>query len=108
MEYIVAMKNRPIFTIAAVHYFQGDGKGNQYVSIYRFVGRVGDMRGARNQLKKQFKEDGIIIAAVGEVRLDDEIPDEWYESWKKMESPITMLRDFPGYYEAEVDPDRGL
>lgn len=68
----------------------------------------GDMRKARNLLKKQFKAEGALVEDAGETRLDDAVPDEWYEAWKKMEFPITAGKDFPGYYEAEVDPDRGL
>ena len=68
----------------------------------------GDMRKARNLLKKQFRPEGIIIEDVGEIRLDDAVPDEWYEAWKSMEGSITVVKDFPGYYEDEVDPDRGL
>ena len=61
----------------------------------------GDMRKARNLLKKKFRPEGVIIEDDGEVRLDDEIPDDWYYAWKEMEYLITVYKDFPGYYEAE-------
>ncbi len=70
--------------------------------------KEGDMRKARNLLKKQFSPEGVIVEDVKEIRLDDALPDEWYEAWKNMEVPITSVKDFPGYYEEEVDPDRGL
>ncbi len=67
-----------------------------------------DMRKARNLLKKQFKPEGIIIEDVGEVRLDDAIPDEWYDAWRELEGPVTISKDLPGYYEAEINPEEWM
>lgn len=63
----------------------------------------GEKRKANTLFKRYFKEEGILCEFVGEVRLDDAVPDAWYDVWKEMEGPITFLRDFPGYYEADVE-----
>lgn len=31
------------------------------------------------------------------------ISDVWYDVWKEMDGPITFSRDYPGYYEVEVE-----
>ena len=41
------------------------------------------------------------------MRLDDAVPDAWYDVWKEMDGPITFRRDHPGYYEADVE-EQGL
>ena len=65
----------------------------------------GEKRKANTLLKRYAKLAGAICEDVGEVRLDDKIPDEWYDAWKEMESVITISIDLPGYYEADVGPD---
>ncbi len=59
-------------------------------------------RKANNLFKRYFKAEGTLCEFVGEVRLDDAVPDEWYDLWKHMEGLITFHRDYPGYYEANV------
>ncbi len=41
----------------------------------------------------------------GSVRLDDYIPDLWYDAWKQMEPYITFSRHMPGYLECQVLSD---
>lgn len=65
--------------------------------------RNGENRKANTMLKRCFKPEGILCESVGEIRLDDAVPDDWYDAWKKMEGPITFPRDFPGCYEADVE-----
>ena len=64
--------------------------------------KADDMRKARTTLNHKFKEEGILCEFVGEVRLDDAVPDAWYDAWKEMEAIITFRRDHPGYYEAII------
>lgn len=66
-----------------------------------------EKRRANALLRRYFKPGGVICEFVGEIRLDDAVPDAWYDVWKEMEGPITFLRDCPGYYEADVE-ERGL
>ena len=67
----------------------------------------GEKRKANTLFKRYFKEEGILCEFVGEVRLDDAVPDAWYDVWKEMDGPITFRRDYPGYYEADVE-EQGL
>ena len=67
----------------------------------------GNKREANILLKRYFKPDGILCEHVGEMRLDDVVPDVWYDAWKEMSGPITFHKDYPGYYE-EVVEERGL
>ena len=55
--------------------------------------KADDMRKARTTLNNKFKEDGILCEFVGEVRLDDAVPDAWYDAWKEMETIITIRRE---------------
>lgn len=61
-----------------------------------------DKRKANTLLKKYFKEEGVLCEYAGPARLDDAVPDAWYDVWKAIEGPVTFRRDFPGYYEADV------
>ena len=61
-----------------------------------------DKRKANILLKKYFKEEGVLCEFAGPARLDDAVPDAWYDVWKELEGPITFRRDFPGYYEIDV------
>ena len=61
-----------------------------------------DKRKANTLLKKYFKEEGVLCEFAGAARLDDAVPDSWYDVWKELEGPITFRRDFPGYYEIDV------
>ena len=61
-----------------------------------------DKRKANTLLKKYFKEEGVLCEFAGPARLDDAVPDAWYDVWKELEGPITFRRDFPGYYEIDV------
>ena len=54
-------------------------------------------------LKQYFKDEGVICESVGEIRLDDAVPDAWYDAWKEMEGLITGNKDYPGYYENDVE-----
>ncbi len=45
----------------------------------------GDTKRARMLLKRYFRDDEPYCEDVGPVVLDDMIPDEWYDSWEKME-----------------------
>ena len=67
----------------------------------------GEKRKANTLFKRYFKEEGILCEFVGEMRLDDAVPDAWYDVWKEMDGPITFRRDYPGYYEADVE-EQGL
>lgn len=67
----------------------------------------GEKRRANTLFKRYFKEEGILCEFVGEMRLDDAVPDAWYDVWKEMDGPITFRRDYPGYYEADVE-EQGL
>ena len=62
-----------------------------------------EKRRANTILKRNFKAEGILCELVGEARLDDAVPDAWYDVWKEMDGPITFHRDYPGYYEADVE-----
>ena len=64
-------------------------------------------RKANVLLKQYFKPEGILCEDVGEVRLDDAVPDEWYDAWEWMSGLITFRRDYPGYYEEDVE-ERGI
>jgi hypothetical protein len=61
-----------------------------------------EKRKANTALKRYFKPEGVLCDSVGEVQLDDAIPDAWYDAWKEMNGLITFRRDYPGYYEADV------
>ena len=61
-----------------------------------------EKRKANILLKRYFKPEGILCEFVGEARLDDAVPDSWYDVWKEIEGPITFKRDYPGYYESDV------
>ena len=67
----------------------------------------GEKRKANTLFKRYFKEEGILCEFVGEARLDDAVPDAWYDVWKEMDGPVTFRRDYPGYYEADVE-EQGL
>ena len=69
--------------------------------------KEGDKRKANTLLKKYFKEEGMLCEYAGPVRLDDAVPDAWYDVWKEIEGPVTFRRDHPGYYEIDVE-ERGL
>ena len=62
-----------------------------------------EKRKANALLKKYFKPEGILCEFVGEIRLDDAVPDAWYDVWKEIDGPITFRRDYPGYYETDVE-----
>ena len=42
------------------------------------------------------------LTLAGPARLDDAVPDAWYDVWKELEGSITFRRDFPGYYEIDI------
>ena len=67
--------------------------------------KCGQKRKANTLLKRYFKEKGIICEFVSSVKLDDAVPDEWYDVWKETEGLVTIRRDFPGYYEAYVEEE---
>lgn len=60
-----------------------------------------EKRKANALLKKCFKPEGIICESVSETRLEDAVPDEWYDVWKEINFFITGERDFTGYYESD-------
>ena len=64
---------------------------------------AGNRRRANTFLKRYFKPEGMLCEFAGEMRLDDAVPDNWYEAWKAMEGPITFRRDYPGCYETDVE-----
>ena len=66
-----------------------------------------EKRKANALLKKYFKPEGVLCEFVGERRLDDAVPDSWYDVWKEIDGPITFRRDYPGYYETDVE-EQGL
>ena len=47
-------------------------------------------RKANARFELYFKPDGILCNHVGEVRLDDAVPDAWYDAWKAISGPITF------------------
>lgn len=61
-----------------------------------------EKRKANILFKRYFKEEGVLCEFVGEIRLDDAVPDAWYEVWKHLEGLITFVRDYPGYDEADI------
>ena len=65
--------------------------------------KKGEKRKANAVFKRYFKVDGILCECVGTARLDDAVPDEWYDVWKEMKFLITSPRDHSGYYETEVE-----
>ena len=67
-----------------------------------------DKSKANTLLKKYFKEEGVLCEYAGPARLDDAVPDAWYDVWKEIEGPVTFRRDFPGYYEADVVENDGF
>ena len=69
------------------------------------AGENGEKRKANTLLKRYVKLDGAICEDVGEIQLDDRIPDDWYDAWKAMESVITISIDLPGYYEEVIKPE---
>ena len=64
--------------------------------------KAGDTRKARALLKGYLKDKKPDCDGVGPVVLDDMIPDEWYDAWKKMEHIITASMHIAGYWEAEL------
>ena len=62
-----------------------------------------EKRKANTLLKRYFRPEGVLCEFVGETRLDDAVPDEWYDVWKKIDGPITFRRDHPGYDELDVE-----
>ena len=69
--------------------------------------KAGDTRKARTLLKRYFRADDPVCEDVGPVMLDDMIPDEWYDSWKRMEGMITSTRHITGYWEIDIE-ERGF
>ena len=67
--------------------------------------KYGSNRKATMLLKRYVKRSDAICEDVGEVQLDDWIPDDWYDAWKEMEVFITSTVDLPGYYEDTVSTD---
>lgn len=65
--------------------------------------KADNMRKARTTLNHKFKEEGILCEFVGEMRLDDAVPDDWYDAWKEMKGIITFRSDHPGYYETTIE-----
>ena len=61
-----------------------------------------EKRKANALLKKYFKPEGIICKSVSETRLEDAVPDEWYDVWHEIEYFITCEKDFTGYYENDI------
>ena len=61
-----------------------------------------DKRKANTLLKKYFKEEGVLCEYAEPERLDDAVPDAWYDVWQEIEGPVTFRRDYPGYYEVDV------
>ncbi|MBR2810929.1 MAG: hypothetical protein IKD69_06065 [Solobacterium sp.] len=66
-----------------------------------------EKRKANTLFKKYFKKEGVLCARVWEMRLDDAVPDAWYDVWKEFEDLITIQKDVPGYFEADV-MERGI
>ena len=70
--------------------------------------KAGDSRKAITKFKRYFNNDAEpYCEQVGEVVLDDMIPDEWYDAWKEMEFIITSSKDTKGYWEKDVK-ERGI
>ena len=64
--------------------------------------KKGDTRKARTLLKRYFREDDPYWANIEQYMLDDMIPDDWYDAWKKMEWFITSEKDITGYWETDI------
>ena len=84
-----------------LHLIHGYHRGTSLRSMIR------DLYQSDDRVKKYFKPEGILCEDVGEVRLDDAVPDEWYDAWEWMSGLITFRRDYPGYYEEDVE-ERGI
>ena len=65
--------------------------------------KSGEKRKANTLFKRYFVEEGILCEFAGGGRLDDAVPDDWYDVWKEMEGSITCHRVYPGYFEADVE-----
>lgn len=61
-----------------------------------------EKRKANALLKKCFKPEGVICESVSEIRLEDAVPDEWYDVWHEIKFFITCTKDFTGYYENDI------
>ncbi len=66
---------------------------------------AGDTAKARRTLLKLIDQKKPDLEMAGPVRLDDYIPDVWYDAWKEMETYITISRHMPGYMECQVVSD---
>ena len=70
--------------------------------------KAGDSRKAITKFKRYFNNEAKpYCEQVGQVVLDDMIPDEWYDAWKEMECIITSSKDTRGYWETYVK-ERGI
>ena len=65
--------------------------------------KEGDTRKARTLLKRYFREDEPYWENIEQYMLDDMIPDEWYDAWKKMEWIITSRENIIGYWETDIE-----
>ncbi len=63
---------------------------------------AGDTAKARRLLLRIIENKKPDLEMSGPVRLDDYIPDIWYDAWKQMEGFITFSKHMPGYQECKV------
>ncbi len=66
---------------------------------------AGETAKARRTLLKIIDKKSPDLEMAGPVRLDDYIPDLWYDAWKQMEPYITSSGHMPGYLECQVSSD---
>lgn len=65
--------------------------------------KLEEEKDAEGLLEQYFDGSRPACAGVGLTALERAIPDKWYPSWEKMEVIATVSRNYPGYFEAQVE-----
>ena len=63
-----------------------------------------ELRKARN-LVRRAKRIRCFCERVGDARLDDAVPDEWYDVWKEFEGFLTNRMHYQGEIEEDVEEE---
>lgn len=65
--------------------------------------KLKEEKNAEGLLQQYFDDSGPTCEGAGLTTLERAIPDEWYPSWEKMEVIATVSRNYPGYFETQVE-----